>query len=134
MADPTAALFRVDIDANEGLGVRAMNLAQAVVEYEAMTFTTPIAHLIFCGLLFSPQQSVEFAVPTSDLYPAGHCVHDSAPLALENVSGAQDEQDVAATESWYCPGAHNEHATGPGTFLYFPSSQVTHGPVRSGPV
>ena len=29
---PIAALFLVDIDANEGLGVRAMNLTQAVVE------------------------------------------------------------------------------------------------------
>jgi hypothetical protein len=29
---PTAALFLVDIDANEGFGVSAMNRAQAVVE------------------------------------------------------------------------------------------------------
>ena len=29
---PTAALFRVDIDANAGFGVSAMNRAQAVVE------------------------------------------------------------------------------------------------------
>jgi hypothetical protein len=35
---PTAALFLVDIDANEGFGVRAMNLEHAVVEYDAMTF------------------------------------------------------------------------------------------------
>jgi hypothetical protein len=35
---PTAALFRVDIDANEGFGVSAMNRAQAVLEYEATTF------------------------------------------------------------------------------------------------
>ena len=98
---PTAAFRRVDIDANEGLGVREMNLAQAVVEYEAMTFTAPVAHMRFCGLLFSAQQSVEFTVPTSDLYPAGHCVHRGAPLAFENVSGAQDEHDVVARASWY---------------------------------
>ena len=35
---PTAALFLVDTDANEGLGVRAMNLAQAVLEYGEMKF------------------------------------------------------------------------------------------------
>jgi hypothetical protein len=96
---PIAALLRVDIDVNEGLGVSAMNLAQAVVEYEAMTFTTPVAHVIFCGLLFSAQQSVEFAVPTSDLYPTGHCVHRGAPLAFENVSAAQYQHDVVAMES-----------------------------------
>jgi hypothetical protein len=35
---PTAALFLVDIDANEGFGVSAMNRAQAVVEYAATKF------------------------------------------------------------------------------------------------
>ena len=53
------------------------------------------------GLLFSAQQSVEFAVPTSDLNPAGHCVHRGDPLAFANVSGAQDEHDVVASASWY---------------------------------
>ncbi len=96
---PTTALVLVDIDANEGLGVRAMNLAQAVVEYEAMTFTTPVAHVIFCSLLFRAQQSVEFTVPTSDSYPAGHGVQNAAPLAFANVSGAQDEHDVVASAS-----------------------------------
>ena len=38
---PTAALFRVDIDANEGFGVSAMNLAHAVLEYDATTLETP---------------------------------------------------------------------------------------------
>ena len=79
---PIAALFLVEIDANEGLGVSEMNLAQTVVEYEAMTFTVPVAHVRFCGLLFSAQQSVEFTVPTSDLYPAGHVAHTDAPLAF----------------------------------------------------
>jgi len=77
-----------------------------------------IVHVvIFCGKLFSPQQSSPVVVAESDLNPAGHWVHDSAPLAFENESGAQDKHDVAATESWYCPGAHNEHVAGPGTFL-----------------
>jgi hypothetical protein len=35
---PTAASPRVDIDANEGFGVSAMNRAQAVLEYDATTF------------------------------------------------------------------------------------------------
>ena len=96
---PTAALFLVEIDANEGLGVRAMNLAQAVVEYAAMTFTAPVTHVIFCGLLLSAQQSVEFTVPTSDLYPAGHGMHRAAPLAFANVSGAHEKHDVLASAS-----------------------------------
>jgi len=114
---PIAALLRVDIDANEGFGVRAMNLAQAVAEYEPITFTVAVVHVIFCGLLFSPQQSVEFTVPTSDLYPTGHCVHSATPLAFANVSAAQDKHDVVAIASWYFPGSQNEHATEPGTFL-----------------
>ena len=97
---PRAALLRVDTDANEGLGVRAMNLTHTAVEYGATN--PPEVHVVmFCGLLFSAQQSVEFTVPTSDLYPAGHCVQNAAPLAFANVSGAQDEHDVVASASWY---------------------------------
>jgi hypothetical protein len=92
---PTAALFLVEIDANEGLGVRAMNLAQAVVEYDAITFTDPAIHVvIFCGLLFSPQQSCTVVVPGSALNPAGHVVQTDA-LAFENVSAAQVVQELA---------------------------------------
>jgi hypothetical protein len=95
---PTAALFLVEIEANEGLGVRAMNLTHTAVEYGA-THPPEVHVVMFCGLLFSAQQSVEFAVPTSDLYPAGHCVQNAAPLAFANVSGAQDEHDVVASAS-----------------------------------
>ncbi len=35
---PTPGLRRVDTDANDGVGIRAMNLAQAVVEYGDMKF------------------------------------------------------------------------------------------------
>ena len=35
---PTAGLRRVDTDANDGVGIRAMNLVQAVVEYCDMKF------------------------------------------------------------------------------------------------
>ena len=79
---PIAALFLVEIDANEGLGVREMNLAQAVVEYEAMTFTAPVAHVRFCGLLLFPQQSCTVVVADKDLNPAGHVAHTEAPLAF----------------------------------------------------
>jgi hypothetical protein len=93
---PTAALSRVDIDANEGLRIRAMNLAQAVVEYEATTFNPATVHVvIFCGLLFDPQQSADVVVPASDLNPGGHCVQADA-FAFENVSAAHVEHDVAA--------------------------------------
>ncbi len=79
---PTAALLRVDIDANEGLGVRAMNLTQAVTEYEAMTFTAAVVHVILCGLLFSAQQSCTVVVPSRDLKPAGQVWHTVDPVAF----------------------------------------------------
>jgi hypothetical protein len=94
---PIAALFLVDIDANEGFGVRAMNLAQAVVEYDAMKFVKPdIQFVIFCGLLFSPQQSCTVVVPGSAWKPAGQAVHEVA-LAFENVSAGHVLHDVAAS-------------------------------------
>ncbi len=85
---PTAALFLVEIDANEGLGVRAINLVQAVVEYEAMTFTAPVVHVGFCGRLLFPQQSCDSTVPERDLYPIGHELQDEAVVIFENVSAA----------------------------------------------
>jgi hypothetical protein len=51
---------------------------------------------MFCGLLFSPQQSADVVVPASDLNPAGHCVHAGAE-AFENVSAGHVEHDVAAS-------------------------------------
>jgi len=106
---PTAALLRVDMEANEGLGVRAMNLAQAVVEYEAMTFTAPVTHVLFCGLLFRAQQSVEFTVPERDLYPIGHELQDEAVVTFENVSAA-----------------HGRHGPELGVGLNEPGGQDTH--------
>ena len=90
---PIAALVRVDIDANEGLGVSAINLTQEVVEYDAITFVLdmldllqtppPVVHdVIFCGLLFHPQQSCTVVVTDSDLNPAGHAWHATDPLAF----------------------------------------------------
>ena len=63
---PTAAAPLVDIDANEGFGVSAMNLAQAVLEYDATTLETleyaPAAHT---------HAAAEVA-PGADSVPAGH--------------------------------------------------------------
>jgi hypothetical protein len=106
---PTAALLRVDIDANEGLGVRAMNLAQAVAEYEAMTFTAAAVHVIFCGLLFSAQQSVEFTVPTSDLYPTGHALQEDAVETFENVSASHSRHGPALAVGLNEPGGQDTH-------------------------
>ena len=94
----------------------------------------PVVEFALKGALFKAQQSCIVVVPESALKPAGHCVHASVPLSFENESGAQDQHAVAATASWYSPGAHNEQLSGPGTFLYFPSAQFKQGPVRSGPV
>jgi hypothetical protein len=94
---PTAALFLVDIDANEGFGVRAMNLAQAVVEYDAIPFTKTFIHVVtFCGLLLSPQQSTDVFVPDSALNPAGHAVQTDAALSFENVSTGHVVQELAS--------------------------------------
>jgi hypothetical protein len=94
--DPTEAFFRVETEANEGFGVRAINLAHAVVEYEAIKFTstvlqTAVVHsMILFGLLFSAQQSCDSIVPERDLYPAGHKLQDDAAVAFENVSAAHE--------------------------------------------
>ena len=108
---PKAALFLVDIEENEGLGVRAMNLAQAVVEYDAMTFVKPdVQFVIFCGLLFSPQQSSSAVVPESARKPAGHSVQTEAALAA------------------YVFAGHTLHAALPEMLLAAPAAHATHGP------
>ena len=81
---PTAALFRVDIDANEGFGVSAMNLAHAVLEYDATTFETP-----------------EYA-------PAAQLLHAAAEVApgAENVpAGHARQSDVLLTQLFSCADA-----------------------------
>jgi hypothetical protein len=83
---PIAAFVRVDIDANEGLGVSAMNLTLTVVEYGRM---------VISGLLLSPQQSRDVVVPGSALNPAGQAVQTDA-FAFENVSAAQVVQEIAS--------------------------------------
>jgi hypothetical protein len=79
---PTPALSRVDIDAKEGLGVRAMNLPHAVFEYDATTFSKTVVHGIFFGLLFNPQQSCTVVVPSRDLNPAGQVWHTVDPVTF----------------------------------------------------
>ena len=66
---------------------------------------------MFCGLLFSPQQSADVVVPGSALNPAGQAVQTDAALVLENVSAA-----------------HTPHAAGPETLLAAPAAHATHGP------
>ncbi len=98
---PTAALLRVDIDVNEGLGVSAINLSLTVVGYGKMTF---------CGLLLSPQQSSTTVVPDSAMNPTGQLVH------------------VKATLPAYVFAGHTLHAAGPEAFLNVPAAHATHGP------
>ena len=106
---PTTALLRVDIEANEGLGVRAMNLAQAVVEYEAMTFTAPVVHVGFCGRLLFPQQSCNSTVPERDLYPIGHELQDEAVVIFENVSAAHGRHGPELGVGLNEPGGQDVH-------------------------
>ncbi len=93
-----------------------------------------IGHIVmFCGLLFSPQQSVDVVVPGSDLNPAGHCVQADAEL-FENVSAGHVEHDVAASCDWNSPAAQLVHAAEPSTLLNVPPAHSIHGPVPSGSV
>ena len=92
---PTAALFLVEIDANEGFGVRAMNLAQAVLEYDAMTFTTTAVHVVIgCRLLLD--MHVHAACPLTESLPNAHGMHAALPFTGLNV-----------------PAAHVVHVTSP---------------------
>jgi hypothetical protein len=61
------------------------------------------------GVLFHAQQSSDSTVPASDLYPAGHVLHDRAAVIFENMSAGQ------AT-----------HAAEPGVGLNEPFGQDTH--------
>ena len=90
------------MDANEGLGVSAMNLVLTVVEYGGSTA---------CGLLLSPQQSTDVVVPDSALNPVGQAVQTDAALIFENVSAG-----------------HTTHAALPETLLAVPAAHATHGP------
>ena len=81
---PRAALFLVDIDANEGFGVRAMNLAQAVLEYDAITFAKTAGHVVIsCGLLLD--MHVHVACPLTESLPNWHGVHAVLPFTGLNV-------------------------------------------------
>jgi hypothetical protein len=71
---PTAALFLVDIDANEGFGVSAMNLAQAVLEYDATTLET----LEYAPALHT-HATAEVA-PAADVVPAGQLAQSDVAL------------------------------------------------------
>jgi hypothetical protein len=73
-----------------------------------------VHNVMFCGLLFSPQQSCTTVVPGSASNPAGHAVHTEAALAE------------------YVFAGHTPHAAGPETLLAAPAAHATHGPT-SGP-
>ena len=66
---------------------------------------------MFCGLLFSPQQSTDVVVPDSALNPVGQAVQTDAALTFENVSTG-----------------HTPHAALPELFLAVPAAHATHGP------
>ena len=51
------------------------------------------AHVTFCGLLFSPQQSCATVVPGSELNPAGQAWHAADPVAFLNVPAAHATQE-----------------------------------------
>ncbi len=55
--------------------------------------------VMFCGKLFSLQQSCTTVVAGSALKPAGHVWHAVDPVAFWNVSGAHDEHDLVASAS-----------------------------------
>jgi hypothetical protein len=68
------------------------------------------SYTFFAYVVFGSQQSEGTVLPFGDVNPAGHEVHDGAPL------------------SEYVFGGHVTHAAVPDTFLNFPASHAGHGP------
>jgi hypothetical protein len=85
-------------------------VANIILSGSGFCATPPEVHVVmFCGLLFSEQQSVEFTVPERDLYPIGHELQDEAVVTFENVSAA-----------------HGRHGPELGVGLNEPFGQDTH--------
>jgi hypothetical protein len=110
MADPTAALLIVDIDANEGLRERAINLTQIAFVNIPVVVT-----------------SLE---PFVSLYlPAAHAIHGPPSGPVYPILHGQSL--VPGTESEFA--GHTGQADEFRQFLNLPASHATHGP-PSGPV
>jgi hypothetical protein len=84
-------------------------LSSPVPPHDLAKFGGAQSELNFSGVLFHAQQSFDSTVPGSDLYPAGHALHDRAAVAFENVSAA-----------------HATHAAEPGAALNEPCGQASH--------
>ena len=120
---PTAALFRVDSDANEGFGVSAMNLAHAVPEYDATTLETP-EYAPAAQMLHAAAE----VAPAAENVPAGQLVHTAdvvAPVTPEYVPAGQLVHAVASATMENVPAAHNEHV--PPLGLLEPALHVQKG-------
>lgn len=128
---PTAGLRRVDTDANDGFGVRAMNLAQAVTEYGDMKFPPPypalhgqygVKHVMheepeFAGHAeqtaapvaleyFATPQFVHAELLVAADVPAPHTSQVDAPAVPENVPATQAAQDAFPAAILYVPARH----------------------------
>jgi hypothetical protein len=131
LTDPTPALLRVDTSANAGLGVKAMNLAQAVTEYGDMKFPPPypalhgqygVKHVMheapeFAGHAeqtaapvaleyFATPQFVHAELLVAADVPAPHTSQVDAPDAPENVPATQAAQDAFPAAILYVPERH----------------------------
>jgi hypothetical protein len=133
MVDPTGALSRVDMDANEGFAAtRAKNLAQMVLEYKERTqfagqavhaavpvdaLYLPASHAVH-GPPFGPVapalqvQFVKAALPAGELEFDGQALHvefAEAPTAVEYVPAPQSVHSAAPVKALYLPGMHAAH-------------------------
>ena len=62
------------------------------------------------GLLFHAQQSSDFIVPGSDLYPAGHTLQEDAVETFENVSASHSRHSPALAVGLNEPGGQDTHS------------------------
>ncbi len=81
-----------------------MNLSQAVLEYDAMTFAQTDVHVVIgCGLLLD--MHVHTACPLAESLPNGHAVHAPLPFTALNVPAAHAVHGTSPAGPVY-PGTH----------------------------
>ena len=80
MTDPTPALFLVDTDANDGFGVIAINLAQAVDEYGDSMLIRPT--LVYPALQIHAFMALLLC---GDWLEAGHALQTASEFAAKVV-------------------------------------------------
>lgn len=146
MSDPVPMLFLVATDANDGLGVIAINLAQTVDEYVTSKFTLapPAVYpgvqihwlmlvLPSANVMVLATQSEQVALPVAVLYVwSAHGVH-AIPLGpvypamhVQSVSSSFTDPSLGTGELVFA--GQKLHAVCPTVLEYRPATHGVHGP------